>query len=152
MERTKPTGLLDQAFAAGYSRQEIDIERAALLQATGQYREASGLRERLAEDDLGIHTVGALASLLAEMDQWTAAEACYAAALDADDGVSPIPCAQLLFQWGVSVMRRGDLERAEAIFTELDAILPAHVPGLGHRAEVALGRGQLDVAAALVSR
>ena len=76
--------LLDQALAAGYPGQEIDAEKAALLQATGRYGEALVLRERLAKDDPGIHTLGALASLLAEMDQWAAAETCYAAALDAD--------------------------------------------------------------------
>jgi len=123
--------LLDQSLAAGHPRQEIDVERAALLQATGQYREALILRERLAKDDPGIHTLGALASLLAEMDQWAAAENCYAAALDGDNGTSPLPCGQLLFEWGVSAMRRGDLDRAEAIFVELDAILPQHVPGRG---------------------
>ena len=74
----------------------------------------------------------------------------YAAALDADNSVSPLPCGQLLFEWGVSAMRRGDLDRAEAIFIELDAVLPAHVPGRGHRAEVALARGQLDIAMALI--
>ena len=40
--------LLDQALAAGYPAQEIDVERAALLQATGRYDEALVLRERLA--------------------------------------------------------------------------------------------------------
>ena len=104
---------------------EVDAERAALLQATGRYSEALALREGLAKDDPGIHTLGALASLLAEMGEWAAAEDRYAAALDADEGVSPIPCAQLLFEWGVSAMRRGDLDRAEEIFAELDAILPA---------------------------
>ena len=145
------SALLDQALAAGYPKQKIDAEKAALLQATGQYREALILRERLTKEDAGIHTLGALASLLAEMDEWSAAETCYAAALDADHGVSPFPCSQLLFEWGVSAMRRRDLERAEAIFAELDAVLPAHVPGRGHRAEVALARGQLDVAAALIT-
>ncbi len=86
---------LDQALAAGYSSHEIDIVEASLLQATGAYTKALVLRERLAEDDPGIHTIGALASLLAEMDQWEAAESSYAAALDADNGTSPIPCAQL---------------------------------------------------------
>ena len=85
------------------------------------------------------------------MDQWAAAESFYAAALEADTGVSPLPCGQLLFEWGVSAMRRGELDRAEALFAELDAILPAHVPGRGHRAEVALARGQLDLALALVT-
>jgi tetratricopeptide (TPR) repeat protein len=143
--------LLDRALTVGYPRHEIDIERAALLQATGQYREALALRERHAKDDPGIHTLGALATLLAEMDDWPAAEARYVAALDADNGVSPIPCGQLLFEWGVGAMRRGDLNRAEEIFAQLETILPAHVPGRGHRAEVALARGQLVTAAALIT-
>ena len=142
---------LDQALAAGYPRHEIDDERAALLQATGRYDDALVLRERLAQDDPAIHTLGALASLQAEVGRWTAAETSYTAAFDADKGVSPLPCSQLLFEWGVSAMRRGDLDRAEAILVELDAILPAHVPGRGHRAEVALGRGQLDLATALIA-
>ena len=45
--------LLDQALAAGHPRQEIDVEKAALLQATGRYSEALVLRERLAKDDPG---------------------------------------------------------------------------------------------------
>ncbi|HUL65159.1 MAG TPA: tetratricopeptide repeat protein [Burkholderiaceae bacterium] len=142
--------LLDRALAAGYPNPQIEVAKAALLQATGRYRDALVLRERLAQDDPAVHTLGALASLLAEMDRWAAAEACYANALDADDGASPLPCAQLLFEWGVGAMRRGDLERAEQIFVELDAILPQHAPGRGHRAEVALARGQLDRALALV--
>ncbi len=143
--------LLDQAVAYGYPAEEVDPERAALLHATGRYDEARVLRERLAQESPGIHTLGALGSLLAESGQWAAAEMTYEAAIDADEGTSPIPCGQLLFEWGVSAMRRGDLDRAETIFTELDAILPQHVPGRGHRAEVALARGQLDVAAALIT-
>jgi tetratricopeptide (TPR) repeat protein len=141
---------LEQALAADYPQQEIDVVKAALFQATGKYPEALALRERLAEDDPGIHTIGALASLLAEMDQWEAAEGCCAAALDADDGISPIPCAQLLLEWGVNAMRRRDLDRAESIFVELCSVFPTHVPGRGHRAEVALARGDLDLAESLV--
>jgi tetratricopeptide (TPR) repeat protein len=143
--------LLDQALAAGHPQDEIDVEKAALLQATGLYKEALVLRERLAKDNPTIQTLGALATLLAEMDQWTAAEISYEAALDADESTSPIPCSQLLFEWGMSAMRRGDLDRAEAVFIELDAILPQHVPGRGHRAEVALALGRLDVAVALIT-
>jgi tetratricopeptide (TPR) repeat protein len=143
--------LLDQALAAGHPEHEMHVTRAALLQATGKYTAARVLRERLVQVDCGIHTLGALASLLAEMDQWAAAETCFATALEADDGVSPIPCGQLLFEWGVSAMRRGDLQRAEELFVELDTILPSHVPGRGHRAEVALARGRLDLAAALLA-
>jgi tetratricopeptide (TPR) repeat protein len=142
--------LLDRAQEAGHSAQEIDIERAALLQATGHYSEALILREKLAKNDPGIDTFGALATLLAEMDEWDAAEIRYSAALDTDDGVSPIPCAQLLFEWGVNAMRRGRLERAEQIFAELDMVLPAHVPGRGHRAEVALALREFDLAGALI--
>lgn len=142
--------LLDRALAAEYPGGEVDAERAALLQATGRYVEAHSLRERLAKEDTGIHTLGALASLLAEMDRWEAAEASYAAALDADSGVSPLPGGQLIFEWAVSAMRRSEFGRAEALFLELDAILPQHVPARGHRAEVALARGQVDLARALI--
>ena len=142
--------LLDKALAAGYRRQDVDTEKAALLQATGRYGAALNLRQRMAKHAPTIHTLGALASLLAEMGEWRAAEERYAAALDADEGLSPIPCAQLMFEWGVSAMRRRELERAEEIFSELGAILPEHVPARGHRAEVALARGQLDAALALV--
>ena len=143
--------VLEQALAAGHPSQPVDAERAALLQATGRYAEALALRKRLAHDDPRIHALGALASLLAEMDEWTLAETCYSAAAEADDGVSPLPCGQLLFEWGVSAMRRGDLDRADEIFAELESIVPAHVPGRGHRAEVALARGELELAAALVA-
>jgi tetratricopeptide (TPR) repeat protein len=142
---------LDQADSAGYSRREVDAERAALLQATGRYGEALALREKQAKDHPGIGTFGSLATLLAELDRWQAAETYYAAALDADDGVSPFPCSQLLFEWGVSAMRRRDLDRAESILGELHAILPEHVPGRGHRAEVALARGQLGLAEMLIT-
>lgn len=143
--------LLGGALAAGCPKREIETERAALLQATGRYREALVLRETLAQDDPGIDTLGALASLLAEIGEWAAAESSYAAALRADAGLSPFPCGQLLFEWGVSAMRRGDLDHAEAILAELHAILPQHVPGRGHRAEVAIAQGQLDLAEALIT-
>lgn len=142
--------LLEQALSAGCSLHDIEVEHASLLQATGKYSEALLLREKLADDKPGIGTVGALASLLAEMGEWVAAETRYADALSLDNGVSPLPCGQLLFEWAVSAMRRGDLDRAEEGFTQLETILPQHVPGRGHRAEVALSRGQLDKALALI--
>ncbi|AZO19824.1 MAG: hypothetical protein E5W38_04790 [Mesorhizobium sp.] len=143
--------LLNQALAMRHPRNEIDAQRAALLQATGRFEEALMLRERLAEQDPSIQTIGALASLLAEMGQWTAAEQSYSNALGTDDGVSPFPAAQLLFEWGVSAMRRGKLDKAETVLAELGVILPAHVPGRGHRAEIALARGDLDRAMALIA-
>jgi tetratricopeptide (TPR) repeat protein len=144
------SGALDQAIAAGYPQREIDAERAALLQATGHYEDALLLREALAQDEPGIDSLGALASLVAEMERWSAAEEKYSAALRADKSVSPLPCGQLLFEWGVSAMRRGNLDRAETILGELAAILPIHVPGRGHRAEVALAREKLDSAMRLI--
>src|ERR1700747_321651 len=142
---------LGGALEGGYPEHENELERAGLLQATGKYERALLLRERLAKSDPGIHSIGALATLLAEMGEWTAAETCYSNALEADNGISPIPCGQLLFEWGVNAMRRGELDRADAIFAELETILPAHVPGRGHRAEVALARGELRQAAALIT-
>jgi tetratricopeptide (TPR) repeat protein len=52
--------LLGGAVAAGHPRQEIDTEKATLLQATGRYLEAQILRERLAKDDPGIHSADEL--------------------------------------------------------------------------------------------
>lgn len=143
--------LLQQAQVAGYPQREIDTATAALRQAVGKYDEALVLRARLAKEDRRLHTLGALASLLAEMGQWARAEACYRAALEADTGSSPLPCSQLLFEWAVSAMRSGELDRAEKIFGGLQSVLPEHVPGRGHRAEVALARGQLNVALTLIA-
>lgn len=142
--------LLDQATDSGGANRQIEATRAALFQATGKFGDALALRKRLAREDCGVDTLGALATLWAEMGRWANAEELYAEALYADDGVSPLPCAQLLFEWGVGAMRRGELERAEEIFAQLEAILPAHVPGRGHRAEVALALRHADAAAALI--
>jgi tetratricopeptide (TPR) repeat protein len=142
--------LLDRALTSGHPRHQIDAERAALLQATGRFVEALAVRERLAKEDPGIPTLGALGSLLAQMDRWARAEMSYTAALESAWGVSPLPVGQVLCAWGVSAMRRGELIRAEKLFGELHAILPEHVPGRGHRAEVALARGQLDGALQLI--
>jgi hypothetical protein len=57
--------VLSRALAGGYPQHEIDLERVALLQATGRYQDALVLRERLAKDDPWIHSLGVLASLLA---------------------------------------------------------------------------------------
>jgi len=138
--------LLDEALAAGHPRPEVEAELAALLQATGDYREALALRKARADEDPSIRTLGSLASLLAEGFDWAAAESCYTLALEADEGASPIPSAQVLFEWGVGAMRRRDLDRADEILGEVARMLPQHVPARGHRAEVALARGERDLA------
>jgi tetratricopeptide (TPR) repeat protein len=143
--------LLDQASAAGHPGEALDAERAALFQATGRYREAHILRSAAARREHSIQALGALASLLAEMGEWTEAEERYAEALDADPGPSPIPYAQLLFDWGLNAMRRGKLELAETLFAQLQQVMPQHVPARGHRAEVALAQGRLHEALALVA-
>lgn len=142
---------LDRARCGGYEHHEIDGEKAALLQATGKYEQALLLREKLARVDPKIRSIGSLASLLAEMGEWPRAQQCLADAIAADDGVSPLPCAQLLFEWGVLAMRNGDFDRADATFAALQLILPAHVPGPGHRAEIALARGGLARALTLIT-
>jgi tetratricopeptide (TPR) repeat protein len=150
--RFKQAGdLLEKARSRGHPRDQVDSEEAALLQATGHYEAALVLRRRLAQERPSIQTIGALASLLAEMDDWRLAERNYAAALEADDGVSPLPAAQLLFEWGVGAMRQGELDRADSVLAALQLIMPAHVPGRGHRAEVAIARGRLDLAMALIA-
>lgn len=145
------SALLDKAQAAGHPSGEIDAERASILQATGRYDAALALRGELAKSEPGIATLGALASLLAETGHWSAAESCYEAALDADTGISPLPCSQLLFEWGVSAMRRRELGRADELFASVAYVLPEHVPARGHRAEVALASGRPRFALELVT-
>ncbi len=142
--------LLNQASFAGTPVTQVMGTRAALLQATGRYAEALATRELLARNDPGLPTFGALATLAAEMGDWAKAERLYVDALEVDDGVSPLPVAQLLFEWGVGAMRKGELGRAEEIFAQLETILPAHVPGRGHRAEVAVALGQVEKASDLI--
>ena len=146
------SALLDRALAPDYptARNRCSKGRRCCRRRDNT-RGAGRAREDWRRTTLRFTRSAALASLLAEMGEWQRAERSYAAALDADDGVSPMPCGQLLFEWGVSAMRRGDLDRAEEILAELDTILPAHVPARGHRAEVALACGQLDAALALIT-
>ncbi|MBV9172675.1 MAG: hypothetical protein JOZ81_21595, partial [Chloroflexi bacterium] len=132
---------VDRAAAGGYPAREIDAERATLLQASGHHQSALDLRLRLVRDEPGIHTLGALASLLAEMGEWSASDSYYVAALETDTGVSPFACSQLLYEWAVCALRRGDLERAEEVLADLNLILPQHVRGRALRAEVAIARG-----------
>ena len=66
--------LLDQALAAGYPEARDRCRKSGAAAGDRPIREALVLRERLAKDDPGIHTLGALASLLAEMGRWAAAE------------------------------------------------------------------------------
>jgi tetratricopeptide (TPR) repeat protein len=127
------SALLGQARIQGYPAHQVCLEEAVLLQATGRYPEALALRQRLARDEPGIHTLGSLAALLGEMDDWQAAEAGYAAAVEADQGVSPFPCAELLFEWSVQATRRGDLQRAAEVLTELERILPQHAGARAQR-------------------
>lgn len=142
--------LLDLAMVAGCSRQQIQGARAALLQATGQFWDALELRDRLARERPNLETLGALATLSAEMGQFALAEMLYAQAIKADDGIVPLRCAQLLYAWARAAMRQGDLARADELLVHLEIVLPWHMPGRAGRAEIALARGDLDGAAALI--
>jgi tetratricopeptide (TPR) repeat protein len=101
--------LLHQSLEAGHPLREIDLERAALLQATGRYEER--WFAELAKDDQEF-THLARSHLLAEMGRWGGRIQLRRGG-QADDGLSPLPCNQLLFEWGVSAMRRGNLDRAD---------------------------------------
>jgi tetratricopeptide (TPR) repeat protein len=119
--------LLDRAMVVDRANRQVMDARAALLQATGKFWEALELRDRLAREDRNLQTLGALATLSAEAGQWAMAEMLYADALRADDGISPLPCARLLFEWGMGAMRNGAVDRARELFAHLEALLLGHV-------------------------
>ncbi len=147
----KPTRCSIERSPPAIRAREIDRERAALFQATGRYREALALRETTGEGGSrdsharrarvaagGDGSMGGGRSLLcgrARRGRRRLAPAVRPAALrmgrERDAPRRAGPCG-------------GDLRRARR-----DPA--AHVPGRGHRAEVALARGQLDVALALIT-
>ena len=118
--------LLDRAMVVDRASRQVMDARAALLQATGKFWEALELRDRLAREDRNLQTLGALATLSAEAGQWAMAEMLYADALRADDGISPLPCARMLFEWGMGSMRNGAMDRAQQLFAHVETLLPGH--------------------------
>jgi tetratricopeptide (TPR) repeat protein len=133
---------VEEVERRGLHGQRVESLRAAVFQATGRYEEALIVRQRAAQAWPDIRSLGAEASVRADLGQIEAAERLFVEAPHHYRDVSPFPVAWLYFQQGSMWMREGRLERARELFEAAHERLPAYAAAQGHLAEVeaALGR------------
>jgi tetratricopeptide (TPR) repeat protein len=139
---------LDEAARKGADPTALAAERAAILQAVGEYVAALPLLRAAVERRADFASIGALAVFHAERGEMALAEPYFNESRAAYRGVSPIPLARLEFQRGHMGMAGGDLERARASFGEAVRLLPAYAPAQGHLAEVEAALGDVESALA----
>ena len=137
---------LDQAERLGMSRNEVDGERAAVLQAIGRYDEALGICTEMVRCRANFESLGALAVLYAETGDVTNAERTFQQSRDLYRGVSPFALAMLDFQRGHMWMTHGDLRTARVWFEYACRRLPAYARAQGHLAEVEAELDKVDKA------
>jgi tetratricopeptide (TPR) repeat protein len=143
---------LDTAERLGATGPELDVERAAILQALGRYDEAVMLRRTAAQRRPDFESLAGLASLYAELGETAAAEAKFDESCGCFRSVSPFPIAQLEFQRGHMWLGRGDLECARHWFEAAWQRLPAYTQAEGHLGEVEYELGDRNGAIARLRR
>jgi len=139
---------LDQAHKLGADKQQIDSERAAVLQAVGQYDEALLIRQEAAQRSSTFQTTAALATLHAERRDLSLAERFFDRSKVLYRGVSPFPLALLDFQRGHLWHSEGRLTRARTWYLAALNRLPQFVTAQGHLAEVYAASGNIESAIA----
>lgn len=122
-------------------------DRAAILQALGDYHEAL-VTYGTADCGRPFEQAAALAGFWADCGKTDTARRFYLQSLGSYRGVSPFPLAQLDFQLGVMWMRHGDLNEARACFEAAVRRVPAYAAAQGHLAEVHAGLGEPETAVA----
>jgi tetratricopeptide (TPR) repeat protein len=110
------------------------------------------LSKRLRAGHEDFESIGALATLLADSGDTTAAEAAFSASRRRYRGVSPIPLALLDFQRGHMWMQHGDYDAARTWFESAMQLLPGYVEAIVHLAEVESKCGELESAIAKLRR
>jgi tetratricopeptide (TPR) repeat protein len=127
-------------------------ERAAILQALGQYHEALAAYEAVADRGGQFEQAAALAGFWAERGKTETAQRFYLHSLISYGGVSPFPLAQLDFQLGVMWMRHERLNQARMCFEAAIRRVPAYAAAQGHLAEVEADLGNVEPALARLCR
>jgi tetratricopeptide (TPR) repeat protein len=128
--------------------QKINIERAAIFQALGQYDEAFAIRREAAICRPSFETLGALAGLCAERGEIAVAEGLYTESRGRYRGVSPFPLAILDFQCGLMWMNNNRLDDARTLFDAARSRVPTYAQAQGHLAEVEAELGEVATAVA----
>jgi tetratricopeptide (TPR) repeat protein len=128
--------------------ERINIERAAIFQALGQYDEAFAIRREAAIRRPSFETLGALAGLCAERGEIAVAEGFYMESRGRYRGVSPFPLAILDFQFGLMWMNNDRLDDARMWFDAARSRVPTYAQAQGHLAEVEAELGEVATAVA----
>src|SRR5262245_24405521 len=139
---------LDQADRISPQDIAAKRERAAILQALGQYNEALVTYGGVAHRTEQFEHAAALAGFWAERGETETAQHFYLESLCSYRGVSPFPLALLDFQLGLMWMRQERLNEARACFEAAVRRIPAYVAAQGHLAEVDGDQGEPEPAIA----
>src|SRR5262249_48189158 len=127
-------------------------ERAAILQALGQYHEALVAYEAAADGGGQSEGAAVWAGFGPARGKTETAQRCYVQSLRSYRGVSPFSLAQLDFQRGVMWMRHERLNHARTCFEAAIRRVPAYAAAQGHLAEVEADLGNVEPALARLCR
>ncbi|TPL02540.1 hypothetical protein FJ938_19000 [Mesorhizobium sp. B2-4-14] len=142
---------LEHAAELGQTGREIEVDKAAVLQAVGRYAEALSIRRRIADDFGDFEAAAGLASLYADIGDTDAAEQWFDESRLRYRSVSPFALAQLEFQRGHMWMAL-DPEQARPWLLAAWQRLPCFAQAEGHLAEVEEALGDCNAAIARLER
>ena len=136
---------LDHAAQLGEAGREIEVEKAAILQAVGRYAEAMTICRGIADTSPDFEAAAGLASLYADIGDTDAAEQWFDESSLRYRSVSPFALAQLEFQRGHMWMAH-DPKQARRWLLAAWQRLPCYVQAEGHLAEVEEALGDRNAA------
>lgn len=133
-----PEALQDikRAQELGGNPTQIESAQAAIWQATGKLQEALAIRKRNANTRPTMGTLGALATVHAELGEIEEAERLFKEAPTFYRDVSPFPVAWLSFQRARMWIRQGETKKARDILQEAHLRLPQYAAVQGHLGEL----------------
>ncbi len=147
---------LAEAEIGGAPAADVDRLRLTIDQACGNDLDSVlDARRRIATETGGLEDFVALASLLADLRDFDAADRAYKQALQAYHDVSPFPIARICFQLG---MLWGELTPepnpalAAQCYRQAIAILPMYTKARVHLAEICSAEGNFSEAEELLRR
>jgi tetratricopeptide (TPR) repeat protein len=142
---------LDLAAALGLAGREIEVDKAAILQAVGRYAEAMAIRRCIADNSPDFEAAAGLASLYADIGDTDAAERWFDESSRRYRSVSPFALAQLEFQRGHMWMSHDPVQAHRWLLAAWQR-LPCYAQAEGHLAEVEEALGDRNAAIARLER
>jgi tetratricopeptide (TPR) repeat protein len=127
---------LERADELLHDERASERQRASILQATGHHDEALAIAHRLTEERPSLATMGAEASILADMGDADRAERLFVEAEYHYRDVSPFPVAWLWFQRGLMWEKKGKPSRARSLYEHAYARLPVYAHVASHLASL----------------